>query len=112
MNVVLVRGVLARTPSLVRVADGGEVLSLSLTVPGDPPEAVPVVVERPPAWLRALEPGVELSVSGRVRRRFFRVGGRVASPTEVVADRVVPVRQRARVARQHDAVVRRIADDG
>lgn len=110
MNVVLVRGVLARTPTLVRVADGAEVLSLSLTVAGDPPEAVPVVVERPPEWLQGLEPGVELSVSGRVRRRFFRVGGRVASPTEVVADRVVPVRQRARVARQREAVVRRIEE--
>ncbi len=110
MNIVLVRGVLARTPSIVRVADGRDVVSLSVTVAGDPPDAVPVVVEEPPAWLLDLEPGAELSISGRVRRRFFRVGGRVASPTEVVADRVVPVRQRARVARQREAVVRRIAE--
>lgn len=108
MNVVIVCGVLARTPSVVRVADGCEVLSLSLTVAGPPPEAVPVVVADAPAWLRDLEPGAEISVSGRVRRRFFRAGGRLASPTEVVADTVVPTRQRARLARQRDGVVRRI----
>jgi single-strand DNA-binding protein len=36
-------------------------------------------------------------VVGAVRRRFFRVGGATQSRTEVVADAVVPMRQRKRV---------------
>ena len=35
---------------------------------------------------------------GRTRRRFFRAGPDTASRTEIVAERVVPLRQRARCA--------------
>jgi hypothetical protein len=35
-------------------------------------------------------------VVGRVRRRFYRAGGATASRTELVAERVAPVRQRVR----------------
>ena len=48
-----------------------------------------------PAWADA-SPRRRVVVVGRVRRRFFRAGGATASRTEVVADRVVPARQRAR----------------
>jgi len=106
VNVVLVSGVIARPPSVVRLADGREVLSLSLAVASDEGStAVPVVVESPTPTVRALVEGDEVSVHGTIRRRFFRAGGRVASPTEVVARSVVRARQRARVRRQRDAVL-------
>jgi single-strand DNA-binding protein len=43
--------------------------------------------------------GDEVVVIGRVRKRFFRVGGATQSRTEVVATRVVPARRRAQVAK-------------
>jgi len=36
-------------------------------------------------------------VTGEVRRRFYRAGGVTQSRTEVVADALIPARQRRRV---------------
>ena len=44
-------------------------------------------------------------VTGRVRRRFFRAGGSTQSRTEVVADVVVPTRQRKKAKQAVDAAV-------
>ncbi len=113
VNLVVVAGTLSRPPITQRVADGTDVLVLSLAVPpstGDgPPELVPVVVPDPPPWLDAAAVGVPLWVQGRVRRRFFRAAGRVASPTEVVAERVVRGARRAEV-RRHSARLARQLD--
>jgi single-strand DNA-binding protein len=101
MNVALVRGTLSRAPEVRELPSGDEVASLEVTVaPHEAQgraESVPVSVADPPAWLVALEPGAEVAVLGRVRRRFFRVGQRTESRTEVVAERVVPAGQRRRV---------------
>jgi single-strand DNA-binding protein len=51
----------------------------------------------PPASAATFAAGDDVVVVGRVRRRFFRAGGATASRTEVVADRVVPARAKARV---------------
>lgn len=42
--------------------------------------------------------GQALLAVGRVRRRFFRVGGNTQSRTEVVAERVLPILQKDDVA--------------
>ena len=70
MNIVLLHGVLAREPELRELPSGDHVASFD-----------------------KLEPGGELIVTGRVRRRFFRAGGATQSRTEVVATAVVLTRQ-------------------
>ncbi|MGV3759153.1 MAG: single-stranded DNA-binding protein [Actinomycetota bacterium] len=100
-NVCVVTGTLAR-PLEVRTLASGQVLaSLELRVPSPsgPAELVPVACPAPAPAVVALEPGTEVAVRGRVQRRFFRAGGRTQSRTELVAEAVVPLRQRARVRR-------------
>lgn len=97
MNVVLVRGKLARDAT-VRVLPSGDLLAqLSITVPVDdgPAESVPVAWFQPKGALP--EMGEEVVVLGRVRRRFFRAGGGLASSTEVVATDVARARQKQKV---------------
>ena len=55
-----------------------------------------------------VEPGAEVVVSGRVRRRFFRAGGVTQSRTEVVADAVVATRQAKRARSLVSAAARRL----
>lgn len=47
----------------------------------------------------AVTAGTAVVVIGSVRRRFFRSGGRTSSRTEVVPDRVIPLRRKASVAK-------------
>jgi single-strand DNA-binding protein len=54
-------------------------------------DVVPVAFFDPPATVSGLEAGQALLAIGRVRRRFFRVGGSTQSRTEVVAEHVVPM---------------------
>ena len=71
-------------------------------------ESVPVSWPAPPAGVDQLEVGAEMVVLGRVRRRFFRVGGATQSRTEIVAERVVPAGQRRRVRATLDAAAARL----
>ena len=101
MNVVVLRGHLSRAPEHRELATGSLVVGYELTVERDdgPAETVPVVWSDPPA--RAVvdhEPGAELVVLGRVRRRFFKAGGATQSRTEVVAEELVGARQAKRVS--------------
>ena len=101
MNVVVVSGVLSSAPVYRVLKSGEELLSCEVTVrsPERATETVPVVWPTPPAALASvLEAGLEVVVTGRVRRRFFRTGGATASRTEVVADQVVLARRRAKAA--------------
>lgn len=107
MNVVLVRGVVARDPAIRTVADGTTSASFDVTVQpaADHPttrraSTVPVVLaldggprHDPPAA------GDEVVVLGEVRRRFFRADGGTQSRTEVVASDVVAAGDRRRVRR-------------
>jgi single-strand DNA-binding protein len=91
INVVVLRGVLAR-PAQDRVLPSGtRLLSLEVTVarPDGPADPVPVAWFDAPASAAALDAGAEVVVFGRIRRRFFRAGGLTQSRTEVVASRVV-----------------------
>lgn len=105
MNVVVVAGVLSSAPVLRVLKSGEELLSCEVTVrsPERPTETVPVVWPSPPAAAASLEVGLEVVVTGRVRRRFFRSGGATASRTEVVADVVVLSRRRTKAAAAIDA---------
>jgi single-strand DNA-binding protein len=102
MNVVALKGRLARPAEQRLLPSGDRLVALELTVhrPGERAETVPVVWFHPPASAAGLDHDQEVLVVGRVRRRFFRAGGGTQSRTEVVADVVVPVRQatRARAA--------------
>ncbi len=111
MNVVVIRGRLNRPPESRTLPSGDCLVSYQVTVPraGDRAETVPVTWPAGPASGCDLDVDDEVVVIGRVRRRFFRAGGATQSRTEVVADRVVPGRHRARAA---DAVAAALARAG
>lgn len=100
MNVVIIRGRLCRPPEARTLASGDSLVSYQVTVPraGEPAESVPVAWIGAPASAADLDVDEQVVVVGRVRRRFFRAGGVTQSRTEVVADRVVPVRHQVRAA--------------
>lgn len=94
-NIVVLIGRLARPVQLRQLPSGDVLAEYQLTVPrpGQRAESVPVVWEHPPASATDHAADAEIVVVGRVRRRFFRAGGRTESRTEVVAESVVPARQ-------------------
>jgi single-strand DNA-binding protein len=109
-NAVILRGLVHRAPETRELPSGELVLSFDIVTNGesDAREVVPVAWHRPPDTVDGsarsapnvadiVAAGVEVVVTGRVRRRFFRVGGATQSRTEVIAVDVVPVRQRRRV---------------
>ncbi|MFP5257328.1 MAG: hypothetical protein ACLGI8_15940 [Acidimicrobiia bacterium] len=100
-NVCVVTGTLVHPPELRTLASGRTLANLEVRVatPGSPAETVPVACEDPGPAVVALAPGAELAVRGRVRRRFFRAGGRTQSRTEVLAEAIVPLRQATRARR-------------
>jgi single-strand DNA-binding protein len=105
-NVVVVRGTVSSPPD-VRVLPSASVLAqlqISTRLESET-LSMPVAVWSPAAWVESLEPGDEVVVIGRVRRRFFRAGGAAASRVEVEADVVARARDRRRV---HAAVRRAI----
>ena len=99
MNVVVLRGILARPAQHVELPSGSRLVSLEVTVRREsgPAEPVPVSWTDPPAWASTLDAGSEVVVLGRVRRRFFRSAGVTQSRTEVVASRVVRASARSKV---------------
>lgn len=100
MNLVVVRGILARPAQHVELPSGTLLVTLEVTVRRDdgPAEPVPVTWVDPPPWASTLDGGSEVVVLGRVRRRFFRSGGVTQSRTEVVASRIVRASARSKVA--------------
>ena len=96
LNLVVLHGHLSSDPRQRSLPSGDEVWSYEVTTRADdgPAVSVPVVLgkARPPSGLSAGDP---VLLVGSVRRRFFRAGGRTASRTEVVADRLVRSSRRA-----------------
>ncbi|HEX2063325.1 MAG TPA: single-stranded DNA-binding protein [Acidimicrobiales bacterium] len=113
MNVVVLRGRLARPSELRVLPSGDQLLTLEVSTirPGARAESVPVVWPEAPAAASNLDVDQEVVVVGRVRRRFFRAAGRTESRTEVVADVVLgsPTGKRARAALQ--AAAGRLLDE-
>jgi single-strand DNA-binding protein len=103
MNVVAVVGQLSRPAEHRVLPSGDQLVAYEVTVNGTVEgkrETVPVVWFGASAAAGSLDTDERVLVVGRVRRRFFKTGGRTGSRTEVVADAVVPTRQakRARAA--------------
>lgn len=100
-NLVLVRGRLRAEPEWRTSATGDEMLQCDLLVHVDegPAESVPVLWLDPPPSATRLVADQDVVVVGRVRRRFFRVGGAIATRTEVHAEAVVSARAGATVRR-------------
>jgi single-stranded DNA-binding protein len=100
MNLVIAVGRLTRPAELRMLPSGDRLVTLELTVPRETEraESVPVSWFDAPARAVDLDVDDEVLVVGRVRRRFVQSGGVSHSRTEVVADAVVPARQKKRVA--------------
>lgn len=101
INLSVVAGSLSSPPTERTLPSGDRLVALEVTVrpATGRADSVPVSWFDAPASCLAWEAGHEVVVVGRVRRRFYRAGGSTASRTEVVADTVVPARQRARVTK-------------
>lgn len=113
MNVVVLRGHLAR-PAEERVLPSGDrLVSFEVTVdgPAGKRETVPVVWLAAPATASGYDTDAPVVVVGRVRRRFFRAGGATASRTEVVADCVLPAGHSKRVTAALREVAARVEAD-
>ena len=106
-NLAVLVGTLSRAPEPRSLPSGDEVLSLELTIraDGSPTDSVPVAWLNPNGSAGAIDVGDELLVVGRVRRRFFKVGGATQSRTEVVASRVVPTRKVASATKALEAAL-------
>ena len=107
MNIVIVQGALSR-PAQERLLESGDRLvafDVSVRREGEATETVPVVWFGAPPSAAELTADTEVVVTGRVRRRFFRAGGSTQSRTEVVADAVVPTRQRKKARAAIDLAV-------
>ena len=101
MNVAVLVGRLARPAEERELPSGDRLVSYEVTVPreSERAESVPVVWFDAPASAATLDGDEKVVVIGRVRRRFFQVGGRTQSRSEVVAAKVIPARsKRARQA--------------
>lgn len=113
-NVVVLRGTIGNEPTH-REIPSGEVWQFDLRTDGDaesgaPSRSVPLAwLDPTDAELLALEPGLAVVVVGSVQRRFFRAGGATQSRTEVVVERLVPVRRRATVSALVADVVARLS---
>jgi|SRR5690349_11561441 len=107
VNLALLRGTVSSPPD-VRVLPSDTVLAqLQLTTRLESETlSLPVAVWNPAQWVEALEPGAEVVVVGRVRRRFFRAAGAAASRVEVEADIVARAGDRRRV----EAALRRASE--
>ena len=103
-NVAAIRGAVRADPILRELPGGGavaqfDVVTATMSNGRELTVSVPVAWHDPTdAQLGIVTSGADVVVIGTVRRRFFRVGAATQSRTEVVADVVVPTRQRKRVA--------------
>jgi single-strand DNA-binding protein len=108
MNIVILHGVLSREPEVRELPSGDHVTTFDVTVRDDglDTEVVPISwLGAPSTVLDKLVAGIDVVVTGRVRRRWFRVGGATQSRTEVQATVVVPARQARRAQQAVDGAL-------
>lgn len=111
LNLVVLRGDLEHEITLRDLPSGGTVAQFDLTTRSMVADrsvttSLPVVVHDPTvALLDDLRAGGAFVIVGRVKRRFFRVGGATQSRTEVVAESAIPARRRKQVARVIGAAI-------
>jgi single-strand DNA-binding protein len=99
-NVVVLTGTITTTPTRRSLATGADVVNFDLaTSVDDRTISVPIAWYDPRSSdASSAVVGLEVVVLGTIRRRFFRVGGRTQSRTEVVVESLVAER-RAKAAR-------------
>jgi hypothetical protein len=108
-NVSLVRGTLVALPT-VRVIDRHQratTFDLATVVAGKR-AVVPVVALN--MDLPIIKVGDEVTVLGHVRRRFFRVGTRTQSVTELMVEHIVPGNKSARLEKLYASLTTRIRE--
>lgn len=115
-NIAVICGSIRSEPTARELPGGGVVVQFDVATKTEfdgrrLAVSVPIAWSDPTTTQRGvLSEGVEVVVVGTVRRRFFRVGGVTQSRTEVVAEAVVPRRQRKRVATTLAAAAGRVLD--
>jgi single-strand DNA-binding protein len=98
LNLAVVRGEVSSPPDVRVLPSEAVLVQLQVTTRLERETlSTPVAVWNPAAWVEELEPGTEIVVVGRVRRRFFRAGGATASRVELEADVVARASDRRRV---------------
>ena len=98
LNLAVVRGEVTSPPDVRVLPSEAVLVQLQVTTRLEHETlSTPVAVWNPPAWVEDLEPGTEIVVVGRVRRRFFQAGGATASRVELEADVVARASDRRRV---------------
>lgn len=108
-NVSLVRGTLVALPT-VRVIDRHQrATTFDLaTVVGGKRAVVPVVALN--MDLPIIKVGDDVTVLGHVRRRFFRVGARTQSVTELMVEHIVAGNKTARLEKLYAALTARVRE--
>ena len=111
MNIAVVRGQVLREPVERELASGTQLsIDLNVSYEEGPNETVEVVWLNPPDKSRWPRQGVEVFVTGRVRRRFFRLSnGQTAGRMELVADTVLTAKQTRQINRRLEAVAADVA---
>jgi single-strand DNA-binding protein len=98
LNLVVVRGEVSSPPDVRVLPSEAVLVQLQVTTRLESETlSTPIAVWNPAAWVQELEPGTEIVVVGRIRRRFFRAAGATASRVEVEADVVARATDRRRV---------------
>ena len=106
LNLAVVRGTVSSPPEVRVLPSDTKLVQLQVTTRLlEETLSMPVSCFGPAGWVEDLEPGDEIVVVGRVRRRFFRAGGATASRVEVEAEFVARATDRRRVR----AAVRRVS---
>jgi single-strand DNA-binding protein len=115
-NIAVISGSIRTEPTSRELPGGGVVVQFDVVTTAES-DGRQLSVSVPIAWndptstqLGIVVEGCEVLVVGTVRRRFFRVGGATQSRTEVVADAVVPRRQRKRVVTALRGAADRVLD--
>lgn len=108
-NVSLVRGTLVALPT-VRVIDRHQrATTFDLaTIVGGKRAVVPVVALN--MDLPIIKVGDDVTVLGHVRRRFFRVGARTQSVTELMVEHIVSGNKTARLEKLYAALTARVRE--
>jgi len=105
LNLAVVRGEVSSPPDVRVLPSDAVLVQLQVTTRLESETlSTPIAVWNPAAWVQELEPGTEVVVVGRVRRRFFRAAGATASRVELEADLVAKASDRRRVR----AVLRKV----
>ncbi len=109
MNICVVQGVVVGEPRIVVLPSGQWAVSFDVGSTGDEPSApVPVEWTGTEAQIPKVASDVGVTVTGSIRRRFFRAGGSIHTRVYVRPDTIViksPTRQRRAIRKALSAAL-------